>query len=40
MQAALIDCFRQFRSYLERDELVIADAAAAQAGLDWLRAAF
>jgi uncharacterized protein YcaQ len=39
MRAALVDCFRGFLAYLERDELRIEDAARAQADLGWLRAA-
>jgi len=40
MQAALIDCFRQFTTYLGQDRLWVDDGAIAQAGLGWLRAAF
>jgi uncharacterized protein YcaQ len=40
MQAALVDCFRQFLTYLGHDKLLVDDGAVAQAGLGWLRAAF
>jgi uncharacterized protein YcaQ len=40
MQAALIDCFRQFLAFLGRDELRIDEDALAQADLGWLREAF
>ena len=40
MQAALVDCFRHFLAYLGRDKLFVDEAAVAEAGLGWLRAAF
>jgi uncharacterized protein YcaQ len=40
MQAALMDCFRLFTTYLGRDKLWVDEDAVAQADLGWLRAAF
>jgi uncharacterized protein len=40
MQAALIDCFRQFLAFLGRDELLIGADALVDAHLGWMRAAF